>query len=179
MPNLTAYSLSFALPAQAASTCPLSGIQLPVAPLRSFHLSLTTLKSPLANLDVLRTQIDMNALTSLSLLNLTLSTQVLAELLSLAPNLDELYISTPSRETTASPRVFAGCKLRILHISCTEWVPRDDLVRIAEIVPGVEQIGVANRVYEVHRRLEGQKHVVELSRWSKTYTPGYFQVWRG
>ena len=54
----------------------------------------------------------------------------------------------------------------------------EDLNSLAVDMPKLEQVGSGDRVYEVIRRYEGDEHVVELSRLSRSM-PGYFQVWRG
>lgn len=72
-------------------------------------------------------------------------------------------------------------KLRVLHVNAPErWGPTlEDWVGLGGWLPELEQVGTGNRVYEVRRRTVGEEKVVEVVRWSRNYTPGYFQVWRG
>lgn len=119
---------------------------------------------------------DLSRLTSLALLNFTVSSTQVAEILLACPDLAELFItiSTPQTLETAELGI---SRLEILHLTGTERaLPRlEDLTRLAVRLPTVQQIGCGNRVYEVFRG----KGDVELARWGRIDIPRYFQVWRG
>ena len=109
-------------------------------------------------------------------------------ILALSPDLEELYVSVRSRsvlhEATFGQHE-AGKQLKVVHVTGIEpHLPTvEDLRDVAALLPRLEQIGMGNRVYEVHRMLEGDgdeaRLVIELSRWSRIYTPSYFLNWRG
>jgi len=128
-------------------------------------------------LSALLTQVDFGKLTRLALLNLHIDSSVLQEILVAPPALQELYISITSHEVLSAPAL-RGSPLRILHANAAAPPSREYLTQIAASMPRCEQIGTMNRVYEVRRRYEGESVVVDLVRWARVYTPGYFLVWR-
>ena len=136
---------------------------------------------PVGGLAKLQSQISFDTLRRLSLINLYIDLDTLGEILTSTPNLEELYISINGRWTVLDSAELKGSDLRILHANAPQdWGPTpDDMIGLAGDMPKLEQVGSGNRVYEVVRRYEGEAHVVELSRWSRTTVPGYFQVWRG
>jgi hypothetical protein len=162
---------------------------------------------PYGGVPHLVSQADWSQIARLSLINLVVSAPQLDSILHASPGMEELYISVNGKTTLfdseslrctgsgaseaseASARQGAtgatGGKvesgttgLRILHVNAPEkWGPTpDDLAELAKGIETLREVGSGNRVYEVHRREGGE---VELSRWSRTWTPGYFQVWRG
>ncbi|TXT05911.1 hypothetical protein VHUM_03672 [Vanrija humicola] len=135
---------------------------------------------PVPALRALTSQIDFERLTRLALLNLVIDTDTLSGILEVSPALEELYISVPSRRVLQQTPTLHSAPLRILHANAPESMgpTRTDLAELALVMPKVQQIGSLNRVYEVHRRFDGEKLVVELARWSQIMIPGYFQVWR-
>lgn len=184
MDQIRSFSLSIAAPHRDPLF--LTADDLPVLPsmpyLTSLSLSLSGNKAhmPREGLPHLFAQLDFSRLTRLSLLSMVLATPQLASLLQTAKQLQELFISINHKSTVLECeelRSQATSQLRVLHVIAPEkWRPdADDLTVLAEGLPLVEEIGSGNRVYEVIRR-EGK---VELLRWSKSYTPKYFQVWRG
>ena len=136
---------------------------------------------PMGGIGELASQMDMGRIKRLSLLNLFFGSEDLGQLLDIATNLEELYVSVRSRNSLVDCDALRRTKLRILHANAPEgWGPSpDDFVAIARQLPTLEQIGTGNRVYEIVRRYDGDELVLELSRWTKTYSPGYFQIWRG
>jgi len=127
-------------------------------------------------------------LIRLSVLNLYCTSDHLNTILALSPRLEELYVSITS-ERVLNDAVFgqhgAGAHLRVLHATGVDTLlpKEEDLRAVAALLPRLEQVGMGNRVYEIHRRLEGDGQeaqvVVNLSRWSRIYTPSYFLNWRG
>jgi len=183
--HLHTLSLSFYCP----TTRPALELQdLPSVPhlpnLSSLHLTLSGEKRelPAEALHKLLSQIDPGSLRRLSLLNLIISSSQISSLVTSAPNLEELYISINSRQTVLDCPTFNGSNLNVLHINTPPEgaLTSDDLVELARGMRELDQIGTGNRVYEVYRCLgdDGEK-IVELSRWGKTTTPAYFQIWRG
>ncbi|WVQ85859.1 hypothetical protein IAT38_008027 [Cryptococcus sp. DSM 104549] len=127
-------------------------------------------------------------LRRLSLINFYItSADTLSSILTSNPALEELYITPKTQAIVDACPEIDGCNLRAVHLNVglperdgihrhrpmVEW-----LESLAVRMPKLEQIGAGNMVLEVHRRLLGDKSVVELCRWSKPTTPGYFQVWR-
>lgn len=161
-----------------------------LAALTSLHLTLSADKRflPLACYQHLFHQL-ASPVRKLSLINLVISTETLSTILS-NQHLEELYISVNGRNTVLDCPALSQnqnretSNLKILHVNAPEkWgLNADHLRDLAQTVPSLQQIGAGNRVYEVHRRFKdesGSEEVeVELSKWSKTTTPGYFQVWR-
>jgi len=186
-PALSTLSLSFTCPHKTPTHPHLTVDDVPTFPstpsLQSLVLTLSADRAfiPQGGLAKLKSQIDFSALRRLSILNLFISTCTLSEIIVSAPKLEELYISVNGRSTVMECDELRGSGVRILHVNAPErWGPTpDDLNGLARGMPRLEQVGTGNRVYEVVRRYEGEEHVVELSRWSRTTTPGYFQVWRG
>ncbi|KAL1412669.1 hypothetical protein Q8F55_000416 [Vanrija albida] len=135
---------------------------------------------PIPAFEALTSQIDFHRLTRLALLNLVIDSDTLSAILDVSPALEELYISIASRRVLQHTAALASAPLRILHANAPESAgpTRTDLAGLALYMPKVQQIGSLNRVYEVHRRFDGDRLVVELARWSQIMTPGYFQVWR-
>jgi hypothetical protein len=182
--NLHTLSLAFTCPAKES----LGLEDLPTLPtlpnLDSLHFTLSGEKRlfPPEALGKLRSEIFITSLKRLSLLNLVISTSQLEEIITSCPLLKELYISINGRQTLLDCHALERCGLEILHVNAPDrWgLTGDDLVRLAEGMVGLDQIGTGNRVYEVFRNLdeEGEK-IVELGRWSRTTIPAYFQVWRG
>lgn len=188
LPSLHTLSLSFASPHRTPQHPHLTVADLPVLPreipcLTSLFLTLSGDRAflPQGGLDHLSQQVELANLKRLSILNLFIGTTNLESLLSQSPELEELYISVNGRNTVLECKALRGSVLKILHVNAPErWGPDiDDMTDLARVMPALEQIGSGNRVYEINRRYEGDEHVVELCRWSKTYTPGYFQIWRG
>ncbi|KAL7422920.1 hypothetical protein Q5752_002217 [Cryptotrichosporon argae] len=174
-------TLSLTFTAAGTEPVPLPAVPLlpPLPELTAFDLTLSGNKRflPLPTLEFLLASVPAHSLTRVSLLNLVLGTDSLNVLLAL-PKLAELYVSVNHKRTVLDANV--GDALRVLHVNAPEqWGPTiDDLCEIARRAKGIEEIGALNRVYEVHRRWQGDEHVVELARWSKVQVPGYFQVWR-
>jgi hypothetical protein len=139
-------------------------------------------------IDHLAAQIAFSRLTRLSILHLFCTSDHVNTILALCPDLEELYITVISanvlHETTFGQHG-AGEKLTVVHVTGEEpHLPTvEDLRMVAARLPGLEQVGMGNRVYEVHRSLQGAGEeaelVIELSRWSRIYTPSYFLNWRG
>lgn len=150
--------------------------------LSSLHLTLSGDKRPLApaSLTKLLSEINQSSLRRLSLLNLIISSSQLSTILISCPKLEELYITVDSRQTLQCPEL-EGCSLRVFHVNASENGPTgDDLLELARGMPGLDQIGSQNRVYEIWRSLdENGEKVVELSRWGRITVPSYFQIWRG
>jgi hypothetical protein len=254
-PNLTYLeTLSLAITPPSREFLELDDLpSFPALPnLRNLHLTLSGSKKflPRGGLEKLSTTIDFSGLQKLSLNNLVLGSTSLVNLFDvLSPaELQELYITVNSQAVILDSSAHLnrlGSSLKILHVTVAENIPLtvEDLRSLAERLPKLEQVGAANRVYEVWRRyrssvdldlddgdkgdsdndagelaeelaerqkqeredtegdvrddrLEEGEHpacsreeghasagedelVVELVRWSKTITPGYFQVWRG
>lgn len=135
---------------------------------------------PIPAFNALTSQIDFHRLTRLALLNLVIDTDTLTAILEVSPVLEELYISVPSRRVLQQTTALQSVPLRILHANAPESAgpTRHNLAELALVMPKLQQIGSLNRVYEVHRRFDGEKLIVELARWSQIMIPGYFQVWR-
>ncbi len=187
LPALITLSLSFTSPHRTPTHPHLVANDMPTFPytpsLQSLLLTLSGDRAfiPQGGLAKLRSQIDFTSLRRLSIVNLFIGPLNLAEIITSATNLEELYISVNSRTTVLECEELRGAGLRILHFNAPErWGPTVvDLTSLARALSKLEQVGTGNRVCEVMRRYEGEEHVVELSRWSRTTTPGYFQVWRG
>lgn len=186
LPHLTSLSLSFTPNHRVPHTPQLSLADLPIFPplprLTSLLLTLSGDRSslPSGGIQHLLAQVDAARLTRLSLINLFIGPTALSHILAAAPSLEELYISVNSRQTIMDHQFTSG-GLRILHINAPGGfgLTVDDLTEIARAVRTLEQVGSGNRVFEVVRRWEGEAVVVELARWGRVDTPGYFQVWRG
>lgn len=187
---LRSLSLSFPPPHRTPVHPNFTAPDLPLLPhapnLTSLLLTLSSDRAlfPSEGLDVLAQQVDFGRLTKLSILNLFCSAQTVSSILALASNVEELYLSLQGAHVIAESDLVQPGKaerLRILHVNAPErWAPTvENLSEVARALPRLEQVGSGNRVYEVHRRLEGDERVVELCRWSRTFTPGYFQNWRG
>jgi len=185
--NLHSLSLSFTAPHKTPTHPYLTADDMPRFPsapyLRSLLLTLSGDRAfiPHGGLARLQAQVDFSSLRRLSLLHLYIGPTTLGEIVTSAPRLDELYISVNGRAAVMDCPELRSSHLRILHINAPDrWGPTgDDLMSLASSMDRLEQVGSGNRVYEVLRRFEGDEHIVELVRWSKTTTPGYFQVWRG
>ncbi|OCF33621.1 hypothetical protein I316_04695 [Kwoniella heveanensis BCC8398] len=214
LPRLNTLSLSMTTPHKDASDPTIEPADLPTFPafpsLTSLHLTLSAahLFLPLESYQHLQAQLPPS-LIKLSLINLVIASETVAHILTSNPHLEELYISVNHRNTVLDCEALAehGQKLRILHVNAPEkWGPNsDDLLVLADRLKGLEQIGSGNRVYEVHRYLDGPlNHFTshntdeeggredidrggrdvgdhsrtELCRWTKPFIPGYFQVWR-
>ena len=185
MPDLHTLSLSFSLPNRVHR----KGIDdLPRFPastprLESVFLTLSSDRAliPPGGVDHLISQLPARKIKRLSILNLFLTTIELSILISRLPGLEELYTSIISRTALLDCTDLQGSALKILHVNAPESArpTPDDLRFLAGCISTLEQVGTGNRVYEVSRRYEGEERLVEISRWSKTYTPGYFQIWRG
>jgi hypothetical protein len=189
MPNLHTLSLSFqsshgkpSRPQLVASDLP----SLPPAPrLHSFFLTLLGDQTffPPNGFSQLSSQIDFANLKRLSILNLYVDTLLISTVMKACPLLEELYIAIQGKREVMDCPELRESQLRILHVvpsSSHQLAPEvSDLTDLARGMTRLQQIGVVNRVYEVVRKYEGDELVVELVRWSKTTTPGYFQVWRG
>lgn len=136
---------------------------------------------PPGGLAHLQEQVNFAALRRLSLLHLYIGSAILSDMLQSAPYLEELYISVNGRQAIVDCPELRSSRLKILHVNAPErWGPTgEDLTGLAVDMRYLEQIGQGNRVYEVVRRLDGEEESVELVRWSRTTTPGYFQIWRG
>ncbi|WVR08647.1 hypothetical protein IAU60_005704 [Kwoniella sp. DSM 27419] len=152
--------------------------------LTSLHLTLSGahLLLPLPSYQHLQAQLPQS-LKKLSLINMVIASETLAAIITSNTALEELYISVNHRSTVldCETLVGQGQNLRILHVNGPEeWGPNaDDLRVLAERLRGLEEVGSGNRVYEVHRYLdEDGMSRTELSKWGKTYIPGYFTVWR-
>ena len=188
LPNLQNLSLSFPPPHRTPAHPEIITSDLPLFPPTSTGLKalLLTLSGdrafiPPGGLEHFSSQINFAHLKRLSVLNLFIETDTLTSILDISPNLEELYISVKHRKTVLECQEWIGRGLTILHVNAPEWCGPDteDLTHLAEVMPALEQIGTGNKVYEISRRYDGDDHVVELSRWSRTTVPGYFQVWRG
>ncbi|ORY31235.1 hypothetical protein BCR39DRAFT_527024 [Naematelia encephala] len=183
MPYLENLSISFTTPHKSI----LKIEDLPVLPptpnLTSLLLTLSGDRAfiPQDGLAHLQSQCSFGNLRRLSLSNLFIVTIYLTEILEASPSLEELYISVNGRSTVLDCPLLLKSGLRVLHINApVQWGPTsDDLLGLAKSMEKLEQVGSGNRVYEVIRRFEGDERVVELVRWSRTWTPAYFQVWRG
>ena len=187
LPSLSTLSISFTSPHKTPTFPHLTVDDIPTFPytpsLRSLLFTLSGDRAfiPPGGLAKLKAQIDFVSLRRLSIINLFVGPNSLSEVITSAPNLEELYVSVNGRATVLECDDLRGSGLRILHVNAPErWGPSpDDLTGLARVMPRLEQVGTGNRVFEVVRRYEGDEHVVELSRWARTTTPGYFQVWRG
>lgn len=178
--------------------------ELPILPsplpnLTSLLLNLSSVKHDLSGdgIHVLAERVNFRRLTRFSILNLFCDSAHLSAILALSPGLQELYISikgehvlrealdivAPDNTTgSASSGPQLGSELRTLHVIVPErWAPSpDDLAEVAEKLPRLEQVGSGTRIYEVQRRFGPNGKIrVELNRWGRTTTPGYFQIWRG
>jgi hypothetical protein len=186
MPALSTFSLSFPAPPKRAT---LEAGDMPVVrrmPLRALELNLTVNTgerrqrhlSPAA-LSALQAQVDFAPLARLALLNLLIDADALSAILAAAPRLEELYVCVASPAALLCPAL-EGSRVRILHANAPESArpSREQLAAVAARMPALEQVGSMNRVYEVQRYHEGGRRVVELARWSRIATPGYFLVWR-
>jgi hypothetical protein len=185
-PDITQlHTLSLSFYSSPSATFALDTIPtLPNLPnLSSLYLTLSSDKRPLASSAFVKllSEINTSNLKRLSLLNLIISHHQLSTILQSYPDLEELYITVPSRDTLLCPEL-KGCGLKVFHANAPpELGPTaDDLLELARGMVGLDQIGSQNRVYEIWRRLgeDGEK-VVELNRWSRITTPAYFQNLRG
>lgn len=153
--------------------------------LQSLHLTLSGEKRhlPSGGIPKLLSEVDLASIHRLSILGLVISQPQLSALVRAGPELQELYISVNDKNTVLQCPDLQGCGLRILHVNAPELMGPtiDDLTKLAEMMPDLEQVSSGNRVfYEVFRSLdESGSVVVELARWSRTTTPAYFQIWRG
>jgi hypothetical protein len=183
--RLHTLSSSFYCPTNRAALAIEDLPSLPKLPnLSSLHLTLSGEKRdiPSGALERLYSQIEPGSLRRLSLLNLIISTSQLSTILTASPSLEELYISLNNRQTILNCPIVKGCNLKILHINTPPegGLTSDDLVQLAKEIKELDQIGTGNRVYEVWRSLgDDDEKIVELSRWGRTTTPAYFQIWRG
>ncbi|KAK6906564.1 hypothetical protein L486_07821 [Kwoniella mangroviensis CBS 10435] len=198
LPRLRTLSLSITVPHQDHKEMghTISFFELPILPscpsLESLHftLSASQLFLPLGAYQQFHEQIQHpEKIRKLSLINSVIATDTFEFILEEYKSLEELYISVNSKTTIIDSQglIENGQGLEILHVNGPErWGPNsDDLKVIAERLKGLQQVGSGNRVYEVHRTLteeiDGNGNFVEdtqLSRWSKSWIPGYFQVWR-
>ena len=180
LPHLHIYAMTFSSPHKAPYI--LQAVDLPKLPparhLRYLHLALSGARAhiPPDFLSHYSTQLDLGALTSLSLLNLLLQPAQLEALLAACPGLVELFISSSDPQILYASGL-ERMTLEVFHLTGMEEVPPKlaELVGLAERVPTLKQVGVGNRVYEVYRG----RGYVELGRWSRTDIPRYFQIWRG
>lgn len=202
--SLTTLSLSFSSASLPRIHQEYPSSELPILPsplpsLNSLFLNLSTVKHNLSGdgIHVLAERVNFRQLTRLAILNLFCDTVHLSAILALSPSLQELYISIKGEHVLrealdaispsdggASPEhgQGSGGDLRILHVIVPErWAPSpDDLAEAAEKLPRLEQIGSGTRIYEVDRRYAPDGNIrVQLNRFSRTTTPGYFQIWRG
>lgn len=187
---LHTFSLSFAAPRHGGGLISEDMPRLPSgADLRALELTLSRVSAthggvplPLDAFHALAAQTDFARITRLALLNLLLDAGMLATVLAASPALEELYISITGPEALDALAGDTPPDLRIVHANAPEQPhlvpPREVLAVAAANIPNCEQIGSMNRVYEVFRRYEGESVVVELHRWSRVDTPGYFRVWR-
>lgn len=120
---------------------------------------------------------EQRELTRLALLNINMSHEVMEQVVRRCPKLEELFCTTADGLDALEP-IRHHPTLRIVHVNSTEFIDRPYLADLAATLPQIQEIGCLNRVYEVHKFLQGDKRVVELSRWSQPFTPVYFQVWR-
>ncbi|WRT70742.1 uncharacterized protein IL334_007741 [Kwoniella shivajii] len=196
LPSLQVFSMTMTLPHRDITRNSIvTSEDLPILPLSpsltSLHLTLSGshLFLPLTSYQNFQSQIPHDRIQKLSLINLVIASDTLTFILESNPNLEELYISVNGRSTVLDCQglfEYGRNKLKILHINAPDkWGPNsDDLQILASKLENLEQIGSGNRVYEIHRRLELDqeedelKVKTELCRWSKTWIPGYFQVWR-
>lgn len=204
---MTLQTLSMAVTAPTREFLELQDIpSLPPLPnLRNLHLTLSGVKKfiPQGGLEKLQSAVDSTRLRRLSLNNLVIGPKTLSTILTTSPVLEELYLTVNSISVIIDCQALSGLPdLRILHITTPERFgpTTEDLRVLAERLVGLDQIGAGNRVYEVFRRYpdgNGDGHgdgydsesesesggaeemKVELGRWGRTTTPGYFQVWRG
>ncbi|OWZ59804.1 hypothetical protein C356_00716 [Cryptococcus neoformans c45] len=195
LPQLHTFSLSITIPhresAPVAHT--LSPFDLPALAhcpsLSALHLTISGSKPllPLETWITFQGQL-LGNLRKLSLINLVItSPETLSAILESLPNLEELYITATHPSIMLSIPALSASSLRIFHVNFTlpsvsissRGAVAQYLHSLAEKMRQIEQIGSANMVFEVHRRLEDDgERVVELCRWSRTFVPGYFQVWR-
>jgi hypothetical protein len=151
--------------------------------LSSLHLTLSGSSRHLPSdyLFKLESEIASCSINRLSLLNLIISADQLSVILSSYPNLDELYISIDDPLTLRNCVELQGCGLEVFHVNAPNaGIGSDDLLEVAKGIKALDQVGTGNRVYEVFRTLdEEDETVIELGRWGRTYTPAYFQIWRG
>ena len=182
--HLQILSLSFPCPSKEH----LDVTDLPTLPnlpqLQSLHLTLSGDKRhlPAGGIAKLLSEVDLAALRRLSILGLVISQPQLSAMVKAGRELEELYISVNDKNTALHCEELRNHNLRIIHVNAPELMGPtvDDLTRLAEVMPDLEQVGSGNRVYEVHRTLnEAGESVVELARWSRTTVPAYFQIWRG
>ncbi|WWC72622.1 uncharacterized protein I206_106585 [Kwoniella pini CBS 10737] len=190
LPRLNTLSLSITIPHRDSKDSTLALEDLPILPdlqgLQSLHLTLSgsNLFLPLESYQSFQSPIDSTKIRKLSLINLVIASDTLSYILKTNEILEELYISVNGKQTinNSNELIEFGQNLKILHINAPErWGPNsDDLKNIANKLKGLEQIGSGNRVYEIHRKLENDndEEKTELCRWSKSWIPGYFQVWR-
>ncbi|WVF68162.1 hypothetical protein IAT40_002927 [Kwoniella sp. CBS 6097] len=163
LPRLHTLSLSMTIPHRDTSDPTINPEDLPAFPsfpsLTSLHLTLSAahLFLPLDSYQHLQDQLPAS-LTKLSLINLVIASETVAQILTTNLHLEELYISVNHRKTVldCNALVEKGQRLKILHVNAPEkWGPNsDDLLVLADKLKGLEQIGFGNRVYEVHRYLE-------------------------
>lgn len=195
LPQLHTFSLSITIPHResASAAHALSPFDLPALPrcpsLSALHLTISGSKPllPFETWITFQGQLPGN-LSKLSLINLVItSPETLSAILESLPNLEELYITATHPSIMLSIPALSPSSLRILHVNFTlpsasvssRGAVAQYLHSLAEKMGQIEQIGSANMVFEVHRRMEDDgERVVELCRWSRTFVPGYFQVWR-
>ena len=180
LPRLNTYSLSITAPHRTPLMLQEADLpRIPPSPyLTALHLTLSGARAimPTDFVAHFASQINMSALKSLSLLNLLVTPAQLGRLLRVSANLEELYISSVSPGILDTAEL-ADCRLTAFHLTGAERAPPrlETMIRLAERVPSLQQMGVGNRVYEVYRG----RGEVELVRWSRTDIPRYFQIWRG
>lgn len=195
LPQLQTFSLSITIPhresTSAAHTLSLFDLPaLPICPsLSALHLTISGSKPllPLETWITFQGQLSEN-LKKLSLINLVItSPKTLSAILQSLPNLEELYVTATHPSIVLSIPALYTSSLRIFHVNFTlpsasissRGAVAEYLHSLADKMEQIEQIGSANMVFEVHRRMEDDgERVVKLCRWSRTFLPGYFQVWR-
>ncbi|WWD20751.1 hypothetical protein CI109_105227 [Kwoniella shandongensis] len=189
LPRLSTLSLTITIPHPDPANPIALPSDLPTLPtlpsLTSFHLTLSAAHYflPLSTYVALQSQLFTPSMVrKLSLINLVIAQETLTYIIQSNPSLEELYVSVNGRSTILNCEALENCKLRIFHVNApTQWSPTsEDLRSLAEKMKWLDQIGAGNRVYEVHRKLDGDDDEVkvELCRWGRTTIPGYFQVWR-
>lgn len=158
----------------------------PLPNLEALHLTLSGEKRFLPSPVLLQFGYELGdcSIKRLSLLNILLYADQLSIILQSHPGLRELYISITDHRTLRDCVELRGNDwLEVFHVNPDYGgVEMDLLVELASGMSALQQIGVGNRVYEVSRRFDDDdedKVVIELYRWSRTDTPGYFQIWRG
>ncbi|KIR35721.1 hypothetical protein I352_01999 [Cryptococcus deuterogattii MMRL2647] len=195
LPQLQTFSLSITIPHRESTSAvhTLSLFDLPALPvcpsLSALHLTISGSKPllPLETWITFQSQLPEN-LRKLSLVNLVItSPETLSTVLESLPNLEELYITATHPSIMLPIPALSASSLRIFHVNFTlssasissRGAVAQYLHSLAEKMEQIEQIGSANMVFEVHRRMEDDgERIVKLCRWSRTFLPGYFQVWR-